>query len=295
MFWHLVIKTNVIGVIVLYFVTVSYCQGVEMDIDFIAAGMENTSHIITDLSVKYRVEGDIGHKPESGSQKFWFKGTWVKKGFKEYLEQEQTLEPGITNFAIYAYDGEKTTGWALDPAHPDDPGTGRIIKGKLHPAFEANFAPARLAFEVDGTEVSWVQALRNGTCQIIGKEVIGGYLCHVLEGKITPEDFRHYKVWIDTERGFMPLKIEINIKGGDEIVAIYDSVVLQKYLENIWLPIEAAHHGRTPGYVEKMTTQEIKINQGISDDFFVLKWKNGTGVWDEIIGTPFRIGEEPNL
>ena len=214
------------------------------------------------------------------------KGNGLKKEDMEYLER---INISNGSQEIFAYSNGKTMMWYRELNNPKDAGSGRIIAGQDLQVFSNFYAPAEFTFGYM-SPLKWPAVLRNGTAKIVGTEEIDGHLCYIVSGEFVPGKLTQYKVWIDTERGFQPLKLQ-RILPDRGVRAWYDFTELRRFSGNTWLPVEMTFHGQNE-YKEVNTSLDVKINQGIPDSQFIIEWTKGTKIWDAVRNRSFTIGED---
>lgn len=272
-------------------------------VDFIAAGIEHNASLIKDITFNCKRVFDIKNEKDNPYKEEMDEGEWIKKGDMEYWERIEQLN---NLQIIFASTKGKTMTWIKDLTHPEDPGYGEIIIGKGK--FDMYISPIELAFGYFSSP-KWPEVFRNGTAKLLGTESIDGNLCHIINCKRNPEEKWEYKIWIDTERGFQPLKIQ-KISPDRGVTHWYDSIKLQEFIGGIWIPVKATFHVAAqkvnvtsrsvppikidylPESEEVRICTDIKINQGIPDEQFIIEWTKGTSVWDRIRDRHFTIGED---
>lgn len=152
-----------------------------------------------------------------------------------------------------------------------------------------------------------------------GTATVDGRTCEVFSFVIGPdyekgssEKNRTYRFFLDLERGGHAIRVEI-LKGSNLDVRIVD-VVLERFKGDdgvqVWLPVRGRYEalvsqigsgrGSRLTYVDYPTSSEVvsvikrslRINSGVSDDQFRLRFKDGTLIKDGITGKSIRTGRE---
>jgi hypothetical protein len=164
-------------------------------------------------------------------------------------------------------------------------------------------------------------------------EIVDGYPCHVIEaiGIQDREIMYNAIVWIDSSRGYRPLKIEVyhqhaNKNRWEDIYHRIDNIKLEE-IKGVWFPIsgdsqrfyitkelpaeiseaealklseeegmqmliEVQH--TMPKCSMRCITRTLKINEGIQDDIFKIDFPIGCHIWDEFLNTAYIMGGNPN-
>jgi len=119
---------------------------------------------------------------------------------------------------------------------------------------------------------------------------LGDSRCTIVEREPVGDEVGH-KIWLDEQRGFMPVRIEIRM--GDFVVKVYDGIRIST-VGGHWFPTYARQQHRNrreENWTEgEMLVSEVLINSGIDDSAFTLSWPAGTAVADEIAGRGYYVG-----
>ncbi len=255
----------------------SFAVDDNITLEFIAAGIEHNASLVKDITLDFQKKCLPGkHGIYCGHD-----GKWIRKGDMLYLEARDKA----TNIQrVESYIRGKTISWSRDLDKPKDSGYGIIVEGENYQVFRDFSPPPEFTVGYKGSK--WIWLFRNGTAELIGTGDIDGHLCHIVSGKFAPEGGMQYKVWVDTGRRFQPLKIEI-IHPDKGVIAWWDSFKLQEFKGGIWLSTEVIWSGE-----EVTTATNISINQGVSDEQFIIEWAEGTRVRDEIQDISVIIGRD---
>ena len=147
----------------------------------------------------------------------------------------------------------------------------------------------------------WSDELKNYNLNFIGIEKEEGENCYVMELKgRKPSMVEKGKVFVDPAIGYRVRKV-IYYSPQNELASVYLYKDFKKYPGDIFLPseVEIVLYSTTSFYgknvpVRKQTIkfEEIKINRGLPDDFFVPSIPIGTPVFDLGTGRTYRWGEK---
>ncbi len=189
-----------------------------------------------------------------------------------------------------AYDGKTTRSMVQELPGP---ARGTIRHGKGSPS-SVTGSPDQFE-RASHVNATYAQVLRNSATEFEGYEQVGGQRCAVLSR--TPTNHpgrawkRAWKVWVDPERGYRPLRIQL-YKGGI-LRRQYDDIVLKEVGEGIWYPTggtlktywraETSQSGK-PKAMYVMTANQVKVNAGLPDAMFRDVFSPGIGVRDADTG-----------
>lgn len=269
---------------------------------------------------------------------------WAYKNGMEYREtrdgypinKDEGKEVTSTPINILSYNGEKQFSYSSTMDRSIQ--RGGIYGLNLIP-FEASLMPrVLLGYSLLDTLADRLKKAE--TCSHLDQpEIIEGHTCVVLEAKkidIGESCFQNYKVWIDSERDFRPLKIEIYrdtnpLNPYESLSRRIDNIKLQE-INGIWYPVsgdiqyyrdgdilisdgrdvrslsmqeqEKKFGGLTEeqamklvrkqsisrGEVQHLEISNIRLNQGIEDQKFAIKFPHGCVVWDDLLQMGYKVG-----
>lgn len=99
-----------------------------------------------------------------------------------------------------------------------------------------------------------------------------------------------YKIWIAIKKGFFPKRIETWAADKiDQPFVVFETITLKNFGKEIWFPTQAVFFFPVSKHPKKtiINYTNIKINQGIKDEEFEIKFPKGTEVYDERTGIEF--------
>lgn len=165
------------------------------------------------------------------------------------------------------------------------PCSGSILSSEP-PEFVYNY-PARLFLEIFGEDM--VKVIKNGNLKLIGEEKLDGQDCFVLSGEVGK--WKEYKIWIDYNRSYRPLRIELVYKPKNEkyYTVLIENIVLKKILDT-WIPVYGEIKSDNPDIIPvKIKVLKVEINKEIPKEVFDIKYPPGTGINDKISGTSYYV------
>jgi hypothetical protein len=256
--------------------------GSEVDVAFIEAALRAQFSSIQDLKASIHCEVTT---PEGA---FFYRQEmiWMKKGEMEYLEKLTTYPDGKQTKTFDAWNGKRGTTWIYEPLRPEHAGTGAIIPDV--PGDISDRYAARIFMTFQGQ--LWPDFLATHPRDLV-VEQRGGQPLYRIEGQtflkdgVTPD--LSWKVWVDPEYGFMPIRWEIG-PPAREWLDVREVVEFQK-VNGLFLPKRSVRRAWN-GTIENITL-EIEVNKGIPDSQFELQWTKGTGIYDHIRQKGYIVGE----
>lgn len=274
--------------------------------EFLLKGLKYNLSLIRDAQVKYdeRWEYPTGEKSEINIE--WkYKYNTGKEYMKIRLLDESLKREKIT---VVSIDYLRKVGFTLThyiKGALSKRAQGHILKENQMWRFTNRGKPSRVPpsslFWLIWPGVTMEEILSNPQAKVLSeKEYIEEDECFVvyLEKFWKKGDSRYerrhgfgYKIWICPEKGFFPRKIEIWIPGRKKPLYIFGPIVLKKFKGDIWFPIKTdiVYPFAKKSEYSKQTIEytDIKINQGIKDEEFGIKFPKGTEVYDERTGIEF--------
>jgi hypothetical protein len=128
-------------------------------------------------------------------------------------------------------------------------------------------------------------------------ELVGDTACHVVDAYY--EGTRYATLWLDVERGLLPMKrVGYGRNGNPSTTVAIDSVA---YLEDeqVWLPeawrTELLIRGETLRSHTVVDMETIVLDPPIEDEYFQLDFPPGTTVADQIAGLTYKITESGDI
>jgi hypothetical protein len=145
-------------------------------------------------------------------------------------------------------------------------------------------------------DASLVSLLNRGTVRD-QLEFVGETPCHVVDAFY--EGVRYATVWLDVERGLLPMKrVGYGRDGNVSSAVTVDSVVFLE-AEQVWLPeswqTEFQAMGETLRSYTVVVPESVKINPPVSDEHFRRWFPPGTIVSDLISGQAYRIADSGEI
>lgn len=277
------------------------------------------------------------------NNKVFFDFDWGYEGGKEFYTGQKHLlnKPEFSDIpTVYTvtktFDGEKSYMLRIDPREGAYP-SGMI--SSINPdEFRAIVTPTSLlGFDAKTmSRQSLGEAIAEAESVAVREELekIDGHSCQVIEAvnvEVDPSTKESYDVraWIDTERGFRPLKFEKcrHVVGPNKWKVIFRSVynIKLKQIDGIWFPVEGDRttfsirkvwppEGMTQEQFDALSIEErrqvgvftfepmvptrrleiqadsIRINKGIQPERFKIKFPVGCRLWDEYTQMGYIVG-----
>jgi outer membrane lipoprotein-sorting protein len=250
----------------------------DVGLDYVITGIEYNISLVKDVKVDYLVEAQTGKDIAEHTC------TWVSKGEKEYLETKMYVGGNLELRDEASFDGQK--GMTLN--HSGRNKSGVISAEKPSPIVD-RFNPRSLYGSVWHKDL--ITELKNGSVHLLPQESVSGVPCYVLQGKADEPGEFYYKIWIDPDRGFRPLRIEWLVNS--RLVARTSDITLSQVTKDIWFPTVVTREifdSKGNLYeTDRMTVNSISVNQGQPDDAFALKYESGTDVWDKIANVGYTL------
>jgi beta-lactamase regulating signal transducer with metallopeptidase domain len=289
-------------------------QGPTLTKEQILLGVEAARSQIKDISVNFSYNQVKGPPGNLGRR---LHVTWVLKESKAYTARVFGADPAPDSKTFkkeIAYNGRRTTFYEPDRGlamvrteltrETKTQGEGFFDLMLLNPPRD----------DGDGrNDQSLVSLLKSGKSRLRKQtEVVRGRICHVADLMDASSDRPSMTVWIDAQRGFLPMRQVFYTKpGGDEILMLFDIEEARDLGNGLWFPV----YGRklvnpVPGMPEISAGIEcvmevdgwregkpaLTVNQGVKDEFFDL-WKRlppGTMLKDMDAGdTVSKVGVAP--
>jgi hypothetical protein len=145
-------------------------------------------------------------------------------------------------------------------------------------------------------DASLVSLLNRGTVRD-QLEFVGETPCHVVDAYY--EGVRYATVWLDVERGMLPLKRVGYGRDGNVSSAVTVASVVFLEAEQVWLPeswqTEMHVRGETLRTHTVIEPESVKINPPVSDEDFRPWFPPGTIVSDLISGQVYRIADSGEI
>jgi len=210
--------------------------------------------------------------PERNNHIF-YEVNWGYDRGKEYLEgiwQKKSKQPSGLSQPIkydiwkqkYAFDGEK---YSYRRQRPSDEGkregSGRIttLKNEELKGYDTPYTLLGYNIKVEGRQTLG-EAIRQAQSIDLREKMenIGGNLCYVVEVTgIQKNSYKDVLIWIDPQRDFRPLKIEVYRRNEiikwdkADLLARIENIILAK-IEDTWFPVE----GDVTFYYKQLTKPE---------------------------------------
>ena len=194
---------------------------------------------------------------------------------------------------VSAWDGESGKTLNVDPT-TDEATQGQT--GRNKPA--SNTINPMTALKLkggtapNGKEANYIEYLKLSKNKIEGTEIINGKEMVILLMNATPsvpaKDGLIYRLWLDPERGAMPVRLEYILYG--KLEHTIPNIKLKEVEDGIFIP-EAFEMISALGDGNRMEFQadpkSIKVNQGLTQASFTVEFKRGLPVWSNDIGSTY--------
>jgi len=233
----------------------------------------------------------------------WFKpetGVWTQKGDKVRLDWNfyRTSEDQPWQESI-AYNGSLTFQSSSEPGQPE-PDHGLICAGRWH-GIRKWFNPV-LTLSATGDKKLSGDLLRPETALEFGDYDINGDSCKLIKLYTTNNKgriVRSFNVYLDPKRDYTIRKVE---KYWDDFLCLEQTVEIKEFIEfeGIELPAKAvcvnyvrprASDTSYPTCEQQLIATDVKVNQGIDDSAFDIRFKVGTIVSNDMLGQAYTITE----
>ena len=166
---------------------------------------------------------------------------------------------------------------------------GQISADAEHSVFLRNSEIAQLTYDLYHSY--WESALETGGFRLVGTDLVNGRPCCAIEGRagVWEEMGRvgsPVKVWIDPERGFAVAKLEVYDNGTGELNRFnsFDVIEMKNIEDDLWVPVHVLFQNG-----KEVVVEEIGINEDLPEDFFTIKFPEGTRVTDKIAGMTYFV------
>lgn len=128
-------------------------------------------------------------------------------------------------------------------------------------------------------------------------ELVGDTPCHVVDAFY--EGVRYATIWLDVERGLLPLKrVGYGSNGEASSMVTVESVVFLED-EQVWLPeawqTEIQARGDTLRTYTVVEPESVEINPPFTNDVFRPEFPPGTIVTDQIAGIAYRVSDSGDI
>lgn len=263
-------------------------QPFSITLDDLIASVAASQDRLVDIRLKFRIVTplrDGGHAVDEFVD-YACRGekdmAWVRC-YEVGEDGERTPDPDGN--VVYSFDGE--TSFQFKFQDEDDPGSG-VILGERPIVLEGDLMPRGLLF-YRADRWPWGVALGRASELTLEKtEDFGGSLCAVISGKIWDGPFR---VWFDVERDFLPVRrVEYDRSSGEPSWEV--QVTEMRKFGDFWFPVKAVAYDREsegegleglPVAVMEVEPTSVRINEGVDDSVFTIKWRPGTRVTDMVV------------
>ncbi len=227
--------------------------------------------------------------------------SWAQKGRKLYFDRRKFKSKGTEGWKEWirvkgTFDGEKSRIWSS----ANNKGS---IHASRHGSLDSSWTfPSKLGLELHDYSKRYLSKLiTEGRVKLREKtQEVDGHHCYVLDVKVAGEGIE-YEIFMDVKRGFRPIRIieyalgwNLKRKG---ILRVVDDIQLEQF-GDVWVPVSGVVKAYSWDSGEStyaqditITTKKVKVNSGIVDDLFVLKFEDGTEVWNDLTKTWYRAGE----
>jgi hypothetical protein len=218
---------------------------------------------------------------------------------EEQIHKLEGSNISTSHMDIFAWDGEKTTGYVSAPWNPNFRGTG-TVKSKMGGQFKATYWLTPLEQEVFDLRSPLTEILDKARWNLSGPEKIGQHASYCLESVGLWEDDIKLQVWIDPSRDFAPIQIKLTLtfEDGNNIVERMSDVRLEQR-DGIWIVADAVLTFENPRkkdprkrkFATRFSVRDYHVGIELSDDIFQVEFPKGTRVYDEILKTGYIVGE----
>ena len=255
----------------------------------VAEGIEHHVSLIRDVEMKYTTSWTVDGKLISELGVTW---VWCPPSGREFYQRydyaptETEADAGVFADHDVAFDGERTRAW-----YKGESSDGTLRSSKRPNDFPMGPCPKVLISGQALNVMPWQKWARMDGVKLEGAEIVAGRECYVLAGAL---HYRHSaRAWFDPNAGLMLRKCQIFRDG--KLFVLYDSIELEQFADGIWLPVK----GRIQGTSEtggpsigrfEVKRSSVKVNQGVPKEFFILKWPQGTRIYDYDLKQNFYVG-----
>jgi len=221
---------------------------------------------------------------------------YVRKDNKLFCDYNTHFSEANSVRATMAFDGKITQFYRFDNK------TGLVEGEKRYPTccgpdrFTNLYRNVRDLCMSEFLEKSTIKHVR--PCSIQGH---AGYLIELVHCDSSEETPVEQSIYIDAERGFVPVKVETFRLDLSRHKPVMVAEVLEfgEFQNNIHFPVRAVLHNfkKTENAVMSKTfsvlctAQKTRINTDVPDSIFHLKYPPGTHVYDALADTDFVVGE----
>jgi len=222
-----------------------------------------------------------------------------KMRVEEKIHNLEGSNTNISHLDIFAWDGEKATGYVSAPWDPNARSSGSV-KSKMGGPFKASYWLTPLEQEVFDLRRPLPEILDKARWNLSGPEKIGQHASYCLESVGLWKDGAKLQVWFDPTRDFAPIQIKLTLKfeDGINIVERMSDVRLEQR-DGIWIVADAVLTLENPRmkdprkrrFATRFSVRDYHVGIELSDDVFQVEFPIGTRVYDEILKTGYIVGE----
>ncbi|MFN4228059.1 MAG: hypothetical protein ACK4F0_07985 [Candidatus Ratteibacteria bacterium] len=244
--------------------------------EFIKKGLEYSISLIQTAECDYFVERQCGEKYIKRYKVDWKYSKNREVLNAEYLDENEKVYQKIQFF----FDGSKTI---VISYH--DSKTNASIHDGLIPNMYLLCPPSTFLFHFyPGVFLKKILSSNNLKIQKIA-EVFKNEECYILIYQGEPPNDLIYKLWLSSNKNFLPTKIEIIVKE-ETLVAEID----YEKKNSIWFPAKILgyqQNKRGIGPYTRVIYQNIKINSQIDENLFIPILKSGISIYDVRLGISY--------
>ena len=214
----------------------------------------------------------------------------------ESLEMEGTTQDFGTQVVTITFDGEVQGAFAPDPmigiVKEGVAADGLVESGLWTVMLLSDPQPDGLGLD----DLSLESLLAHGTVRH-QLELVGDRPCHVVDAFY--EGGRYATVWLDVERGLLPMKRAGYGHDGNVNSTVTVDAVMYLEDEQVWLPqswqTEFQARGETLQSQTVVDPQSVQLDPTVSDEDFRAQFPPGTTVTDLIAGQTYTIAESGGI
>lgn len=267
-----------------------FSDSIEKEKEFILYGFRHNISLIKDAQAEFRINDEKGQIKKEGK--------WFFKPGSERIDLKEISPEGIVKVS-YIYTDANT--YKIEYNDKIESVSLGLSLYHIQKEIRSAFAPSFIFLHLWPVGASIEELIIQSSSY--KSENFEGTKCFRIEVPRFVKEFKGYgktdypnlgyKIWLSSEEGFVPKKIEIYMK--ERMVMEIGPIVINKFGDNIWFPKEtkiiwySEGNKKSEGYIQY---SNIKINSGIEDKIFSPVFSPGTKVFDYQTGKTFTIPEK---
>jgi hypothetical protein len=227
-----------------------------------------------------------------------FSTLWMDDNIRVKLSDLNIDNGEVSRIERFAWNGVKFTGYAEILRSLNSRLSG-YVSNYPKSILRLGFWRTPLEQQVFDLDKPLAEVLNLADWKVSGPEPIGESSAWCIESIGLHEGHWRLKVWIDPEKDFAPVQMELRIEidGKHDVIEKMTNVKLEKE-DDVWVIKEAYVFLENPYLregirynVKHFIAHHYRLNVEVKDDDFVMEFPRGTWVYDEIAEMGYIAGE----